>query len=175
MTLAEFMATRSPDPTYKAAAADTTDAYILAINLAEPAEESPAGYIVANEGITEHPGSLNPEMTDSVYMHSGKRSSKTGNQRQFGIAGDRFSGDEFQDAILSYKMKYGTGNTIIRDYVFFNGLTGLGEKGKIAIVIDADAEGAAGENATFSGTLYAQGIPSAYTYTATAAAESPEG
>lgn len=162
-TLAEFMGSRSPNPNYKAETADTTDAYILAVNLSEATE--PTGYIVANEGITEHSGSLNPKSSDTEYLHSGQRSSKTGNQRQFSLAGDRFSGDDFQDAVLAHGMKYGTGNSIIRDYVYFNALTGKGEKGKIAIMVEDDTAGGAGENATFSATLYAQGKPEEYTYT----------
>ena len=170
-TLTEFMASRSPDPSYAALTADTTDAYVLAVNLAEPAAAEPAGYIVADEGITEHSGSLNPQSTDVQYVHSGLRSSKTGNQRQFALAGDRFSGDAFQDAVLAHSMKYGVGNAIIRDYVYFNALTGKGEKGKIAIMVEDDTAGAAGENASFSATLYAQGKPEEYSYTAAA----PEG
>ncbi|MDL2214470.1 hypothetical protein LJB76_02790 [Clostridia bacterium OttesenSCG-928-O13] len=156
------MGSRSPNPAYKAATADTTDAYVLAVNLSEATD--PNEYIVANEGITEHSGSLNPQTSDTQYLHTGLRSSKTGNQRQFALAGDRFSGDEFQDAVLAHGMKYGLGNTIVRDYVYFNALTGLGEKGKIAIMVEDDTAGAAGENATFSATLYAQGIPDEYTY-----------
>lgn len=163
--LSEFMGSRSPNPAYKAATADTTDAYVLAVNLSEATD--PNEYIVANEGITEHSGSLNPQTSDTQYLHTGLRSSKTGNQRQFALAGDRFSGDEFQDAVLAHGMKYGLGNTIVRDYVYFNALTGLGEKGKIAIMVEDDTAGAAGENATFSATLYAQGIPDEYTYTPT--------
>ena len=33
-------------------------------------------------------------------------------------------------------------------------------------MVEDDTAGAAGENATFSATLYAQGIPEEYTYTA---------
>lgn len=169
--LSEFMGGRSPNPAYVAQTADTTDAYVLAINLSEQPSTEPSNYLVANEGITEHSGSLNPQTADTQYIHSGLRSSKTGNQRQFTLAGDRFSGDEFQDAILAHGMKYGLGNTIVRDYVYFNALTGKGEKGKIAIMVEDDTAGGAGENATFSATLYAQGKPEEYTYITT----SPEG
>lgn len=164
-TLTEFMGSRSPNPDYVAQTADTTDAYVLAINLSDPLATDPNEYIVADEGITEHSGSLNPQTADTQYVHSGLRSSKTGNQRQFALAGDRFSGDAFQDAILAHAMKYGLGNTIIRDYVYLNALTGIGEKGKIAIMVEDDTAGAAGENATFSATLYAQGTPTEFTYT----------
>ncbi len=160
--LSEFMATHSPNPAYMALVADTTDAYVLAVNLTEATDV--ADYIVANEGVTEHSGSLNPQTTDTQYIHTGLRSSKTGNQRQFSLSGDRFSGDEFQDAVLAFGMKFGLGNTIVRDYVYFNALTGLGEKGKIAIMVEDDTAGAAGESATFSATLYAQGMPEEWDY-----------
>lgn len=162
-TLSEIMETRSPNPAYKALIADTTTAYLLAVNLADAAH--PDGYIVAYEGITEQSGSLNPETTEAKYLHTGTRSAKTGNQRQFSVAGDRFTGgDAFQDAILAHGMKYGLGNTIVRDYVYFNALTGLGEKGKIAIMVEEDVGGGAGENATWSASLNGQGIPEEYTY-----------
>ena len=164
MTLAEFMDSRSPDPAYIAVGADTADAYVLAVNLTDPAATNPNGYIVANEGITEHPGSLNPQTSDSQYLHTGLRTAKTGNQRQFGLAGDRFSGDPFQDAILAHSMKYGIGGEVIRAYVYVNTLTGLGESGKIAILVEDDVAGAAGENASFSATLSSQGKPAEYTY-----------
>lgn len=165
-TLSEFMGSRSPSPDYTALVADTTDAYVLAVDLADTSANDPSGYIVANEGITEHSGSLNPQTTDTQYIHSGQRTAKTGNQRQFALSGDRFSGDPFQDAVLAHGMKYGLGNAIIRDYVYFNALTGKGEKGKIAIMVEDDTAGGAGENATFSATLYAQGTPTEYTYSA---------
>lgn len=164
MTLAEFMQGRSPSPEYKALVADTTDAYVLAINMTVKPDSGPNDYLVANEGITEHPGSLNPQTADTQYLHSGQRTSKTGNQRQFSLSGERFSGDDFQDALLDYDMKYGIGNGIVRDYVYFNALTGIGEKGKLTIMVEDDTAGGAGDNASFSASLYAQGKPAKYTY-----------
>lgn len=162
--LSEIMATRSPNPAYKALVADTATAYLLAVNLTDATD--PNDYTVAYEGITEQTGSLNPETTETKYLHTGTRSVKTGNQRKFALAGDRFTGgDEFQDSILAHGIKYGMGNTIIRDYVYFNALTGEGEKGKIAIMVEEDVGGGAGENATWSATLNGQGIPEEYTYT----------
>lgn len=163
-TLLEFMGGRTPNPAYKALIADTTDAYVLAIDLAETPAAHPTGYLVAGEGIVEHAGTLNPKTTETQYLHTGLRTAKTGNQRQFALKGERFSGDAFQDALLAHGMKYGTSNTIVRNYVYFNALTGLGESGRLAIFVEDDTSGAAGENAGFSVALHAQGIPEAYTY-----------
>ena len=164
-TLTEFMGGREPNPEYAAVIADPADAYVLAISPGGDSNAAPGDYIVANEGISEHPGSLNPQTSETQYLHGGARSSKTGNQRKFALTGDRFSGDPFQEMILAHSMKYGVGNTIVRDYVYFNVLTGKGEKGKIAIMVEDDTGGSGGGNATFSATLNAQGTPAEYTYT----------
>ncbi len=173
-TLNEIMAGRSPNPDYKALVADSSDAYLLAVNLAEPAATDPGGYIVAFEGITEHAGSLNPKNAEKTYLHTGTSTTKTGNNRQFKLAGDRFSGDPFQDAILAHKMKFGVGNAIVKDYVYFNALTGKGEKGQLSILVEDDTGGAGEESATWSATLSAKGTPEEYTYAAAEAPESPE-
>lgn len=54
-------------------------------------------------------------------------------------------GDEVQDYIFSHAIKYGTGNAVITDYVYFNILNGKGEKGKVSIIINSDGGGNAGE------------------------------
>lgn len=162
MTITDFMASRSPNPAYEALVADTSDAWVLAVNLESAAD--PTGYLVADEGISEQTATLDAQTVDTEYVHSGKRSVKVGTTRQFALKGDSFSGNDFQDAILDHAMKYGVGNAIIRDYVWFNSLTGKGEKGKISIVVTEDGGGAAGANSTFSATLNAQGVPEEYTY-----------
>ena len=52
--------------------------------------------------------------------------------------------------------------------MYFNRITGKGEKGLISIVVDEDPNGAAGANAGFKATLTAKGTPAEYTYTKTA-------
>ena len=56
-------------------------------------------------------------------------------------------GDEVQDYIFSHDIKYGTGNTVVTNYVYFNILTGKGEKGTCSIIVNSDGGGNAGESA----------------------------
>jgi hypothetical protein len=84
------------------------------------------------------------------------------------VAGDRYNKDAFQDAILAHDLKYGTGQSVIKPYVYFNMLTGKGEKGNIAIAVEDDLSGAAGDTASFSASLTSTGKPEAYTYAASA-------
>ena len=69
-----------------------------------------------------------------------------------------------ENPLLAHKIKYGTGKTVIKPYVYFCMLTGKGEQGLISIVIDEDPSGAAGSNAGIKATLTAKGTPAEYTY-----------
>ncbi|MEG1012195.1 MAG: hypothetical protein RSE54_10050, partial [Ruthenibacterium sp.] len=104
---------------------------------------------------------------DAQYIRSGKQTIKTGTQRSFTVSGNRYIGDAFQDALMEHKIKYGTGQAVVKPYVYFCMLTGKGEKGKISIAIESDHSGAAGENAGISAKLSAIGRPEEYTYTTT--------
>lgn len=164
MTLTELMQGYTPDEDYEGVA--TADDYILAIDFTGNAA-SVGDYIVANEGVTEYSGSLNPQTKENQYMRSGRHTTKTGTQRSFKFACDRMIGDPFQEALLSHELKYGIGNKVIKDYVYFNLLTGKGEKGKVSIVVEDDPSGVSGDNAGITATMTARGIPTEYTYSAT--------
>ena len=94
---------------------------------------------------------MNPITVDKTYIRAGQSTQRTGNQRSFTISGDRYIGDEVQDYIFSHAIKYGTGNKVITDYVYFCLLTGKGEKGKVSIIINSDGGGNAGESAAIDG------------------------
>ncbi len=163
MTLKELMQGFTPDPAFEGIV--QAEDYVLAVNFGERGAH-PDAFLVAQEGITEHPASLNPESSDSRYMRSGKSSSKTGNQRQYALAGDRFAGDPFQDEIHSHKIKFGTGSTVQKEYVHFCLLTGKGEKGICSILMEEDAAGGAGANSSFKATLSTSKNPIEYDYEA---------
>ena len=59
---------------------------------------------------------------------------------------DRYVGDPAQDYCLSHKMKYGTGNGVVTNYIYFNILNGKGEKGQVSIIVNSDGSGNAGES-----------------------------
>lgn len=161
MKLSDLMAAVELQPTF--AGAVTADDYVLAVGFGD--ETSPDDYLVAQERITEHSGTMSATTAENTYIRSGKQNTKTGTTRTFNVTGDRYCGDAFQDALLAHEIKYGTGQAVIKPYVYFNMITGEGEKGLVTIVVDEDPNGAAGANAGFKATLTAKGTPEEYTYT----------
>ncbi len=162
MKLSELMQGNTPDINFEGIT--TADDFVLAVDFSESAA-SVSQYVVAQEGMTELSGELETITQESQYLRGGKQTVKTGTQRSFTLTGERFIGDEFQDEIMSHDMKYGTGQSVIRPYVYFNILTGMGEKGTVSIAVEDDPSGAAGENAGISATLTARGTPTAFVYT----------
>lgn len=161
MKLSDLMAAAELQPTFTGVV--TADDFVLAVGFEN--EPSPDDYLVAQEGITEHSGSMSANTAENTYIRGGKQTTKTGTTRAFNVTGDRYCGDAFQDALLAHEIKYGTGQAVIKPYVYFNRITGKGEKGLISIVVDEDPNGAAGANAGFKATLTAKGTPEEYTYT----------
>ena len=167
MKLSELMANVTPDPEFEGIV--TAGDMVLAIDFSGKAA-NPGDYIVADEGVTEQTGTLEATTADSTYLRSGTSTTKTGTTRSFAVSGDRFAGDDFQDAPLDHALKYGTGQSVIKKYVYFNMLTGKGEQGSISIAVEDDNSGEAGSNASWSATLTARGTPQEYTYSPAAMA-----
>lgn len=161
MKLSELMQGRTPNPDFEGFS--TADDMVLAIDFSGAAAD-PGEYIVAQNGITEQSGRLEARTQDSQYLRTGQVTTKTGTSRSFAVNGDRYNKDEFQDEILSHAIKYGTGQAVVKPYVYFNMLTGKGEKGSLSITVEDDLSGAAGENASFSATLTSTVKPTEYTY-----------
>ena len=126
----------------------TNDDYVFAINTSPKAEPATAidDYAVVEIGIAGLDSQMNPVTQDKQYIRSGQNTMKTGTQRSFSVTGDRYVGDEAQDFCLSHKMKYGTGNGVVTDYVYFNIMNGKGEKGQVSIIVNSDGSGNAGES-----------------------------
>ena len=162
MTLKDLMKGKTPRPEFEGFS--TADDMVLAIDFSNSGSADPNDFVVAQNGITEQSGQLEAQTQDSQYLRTGKVSTKTGTSRSFTVNGDRYNGDAFQDAILSHAIKFGTGQSVIRPYVYFNILTGKGERGIISIAVEDDLSGAAGENASFSATLTSTVLPTEYTY-----------
>lgn len=162
MKLSELMKDIIPDPAFVGDV--MTDSMVLAVNVADTPATEPGDYIVVDDGITNQAGSLEAQNNDKNYLRRGKVSTKTGTSRTFAIEGDRIAGDQFQDAILAHKIKFGKGSTVVKEYVYFNSLTGVGEKGKVSITIEDDLAGEPSSNATFSAQLLGRGEPEEYTY-----------
>lgn len=163
MKVSEVMAGITPSESYAGFA--TNDDFILAIQT-ETSQATEKDYTVVQGGVTAHEAALNPQTTDTQYLRTGLTTTKTGNQRTFAISGERMEGDAFQEFALSNKIKFGHGSTVVVPYVYFCMLTGKGEKGTAALIVNDDQTGEAGTNAGFSADLKATATPAEYTYTA---------
>ncbi len=167
MKLKELMKDRKPDLAYEGWV--TNDDYVLAIDLkpGENPETDISEYAVVEMGISGLDSQMNPVTQDKQYIRSGQNTMKTGTQRSFTLSGDRYVGDEAQDYCLSHKMKYGTGNGVVTNYVYFNILNGKGEKGQVSIIVNSDGSGNAGESSAVDIEFKKIGSnPTEYTYSA---------
>ena len=167
MKLSELMASYTPEADYEGWV--TNDDYVFAIDTT-PTADSPtevANYEVVEMGIAGLDAQLNPVTQDKQYIRAGQSTTKTGTQRSFTVSGDRYVGDPAQDYCLSHAMKYGTGNAVVTNYVYFCLLTGKGEKGQCSIIINSDGSGNAGESSAVDIEFRKIGSnPTEYTYTA---------
>lgn len=165
MKIAELMKQFTPDPAYEGWV--TNDDYILAVDITGAADTAEGEYVVVEQGVTGLDAQMNPITQDKTYIRAGQSTTKTGTQRSFKVAGDRYAGDEFQDYALSHKIKFGVGNTVRVPYLYFCLLTGKGEKGTVSIIVNADSAGNAGESSSIDIELKKLGaVPTEYTYTA---------
>nr|DAZ85028.1 MAG TPA: hypothetical protein [Caudoviricetes sp.] len=144
----------------------TTDNMVAAVDISEEQNADVDDYaVVCYGGGTDRSSSLNPEKKTNSYYYKGKSTLKTGNQRTIDFTEDRYIGDEFQDYALSHEQKYATGQAAIKNYVYFNTLTGEGEKGKGSLIISDDGSGAPEENLSISGSIEKSGDnPVKFTY-----------
>ena len=165
MLLSTLMTGVTPNPAFTGWS--TNDDMVLAIDL-DPTAVIPTvvtAYAVVEIGISGLDAQLNPIMSEKNYIRAGQSSIKTGNQRTFKPAGDRYVGDAAQDYMLNFLRAQGKGNACITNYVYFNMLTGIGETGTVSIVVNSDGGGAAGESSAFDIDLKKVGsAPEAYTY-----------
>lgn len=161
MKLDELMRGYTPDENYTGFV--TNDDYVLAINTGKATKEGE--YEVVELGVSGLDSQMNPITQDKTYIRAGQSTMKTGTQRSFKVSGDRYVGDAAQDYMLAHGMKYGTGNAVVTDYVYFCLLNGIGEKGKASIIVNSDGSGNAGESSAVDIELKKSGsIPEEYKY-----------
>lgn len=166
MKLSELMAGKTVNESYEGFV--TNDDWVLAVDCSTSGSASTvADYAVVQLGVSGLDSQLNPVTQDKQYIRAGQSTTKTGNQRSFAVSGDRYTGDTFQDFALSHAVKYGIGNAVVRNYVYFCMLNGKGEQGKVAIIVNSDGSGDAGNNSEIDIELKKSGdAPTEYTYTA---------
>jgi len=164
MTLKELMAKHTPNPDFEGYV--TNDDFVLAVDCsADGKGNDPGEFAVVEMGITGLDAQMNPITQDKQYIRAGQSTTKTGTQRSFAVKGDRYIGDPFQDFAQSHTVKYGTGNTVIRNYVYFCILNGKGEQGQVSIIVNSDGAGDSGESAEIDIELRKAGsLPTEYTY-----------
>mgnify|MGYP004561494925 CR=1 FL=1 len=150
----------------------TNDDWVLAVDCGATTatDFSTAGsFAVVQMGVAGLDSNLNPITQDKTYIRAGQSTAKTGNQRSFSVTGDRYIGDDFQDFALSHAIKYGTGQTVVRKYVYFNIITGKGEKGEAVIIVNSDGSGEAGNSSEIDIELKKSGAqPEEYTWNSAA-------
>lgn len=170
MKLSALMANANLNPTFEGVV--TNDDFVLAVDCGETAAKdftSAADFAVVQLGVAGLDSNLNPITQDKTYIRAGQSTTKTGNQRSFSVTGDRYVGDEFQDFALSHDIKYGTGQAVVRKYVYFNIVTGKGESGECTIIVNSDGSGEAGNSAEIDIELRKSGsAPAEYSYSALA-------
>lgn len=161
MTLKELMNGRTLDTDFKGRL--RADDMVLAVNMNDATDVG--DYLVAQPYIASHAGTLESGTEDKQYIRTGNVSSKTSTRRTIAVSGARYVGDEFQDAALSHAIKFGTGSSVVKDYVYFAIQNGVGEKGQATVVVAGDAEGDAGADLGFTMNLTSTGEPAEYTFT----------
>ena len=166
MKLSELMQGLTPDDAYEGWV--TNDDFVLAVDCsADGAGTTPADFAVVQIGVAGLDAQMNPITQDKQYIRAGQSTTKTGTQRSFAVSGDRYVGDDFQDWAFSHAVKYGTGNTVIRSYVYFCMLNGKVEQGKASIIVNSDGSGNAGESSGIDIEIKKSGAaPVEYTWTA---------
>lgn len=166
MKLSELMTDVTPNATYEGWV--TNDDFVFAIDTNPSAEvkTSEKDYAVVQIGIQGLDAQMNPITQDKTYIRAGQSTMKTGTQRSFSMSGDRYVGDDAQDYIFGHAIKYGAGQKVITNYVYFNMLTGKGEKGQVSIIVNSDGGGNAGESSAVDVEFRKVGAtPEEYTYT----------
>lgn len=130
----------------------------------EASQTDVKSWVVCADHVREHSGALNASTTDNPYIRTGPVTTKGSVQRTLSIQGDRYVGDAFQDFLLSHKIAFGSGQSVVVPYVYFSLRTGKGEKGEGALILTSDVGGSAGANATFAADFKGIGTPAEFDY-----------
>ena len=165
MTVTELMTAAGVTPKPEYAGEVKTNFMILGVAV-EGSETDHTKYTVAAAHVTNLGAEIDASTEDSNYLYEGKFTARIDARRTFSLEGKRIVGDAFQDWACSHAVKFGTGNAVVRDYVYFNALTGDGEKGKLTINTTKDGSGEANNSADFACDAYSSGAPDEYTYAA---------
>ena len=163
MTVSEAITKSGITPSASYTGIETANDFVLAFPI-ESTQTKESQWIVCADHVKEHSGSLNATTEDAQYIRTGNVTEKTGTQRTLTVNGDRCVGDAFQDFLLSHKIAFGSGQSVVVPYVYFSLRTGKGEKGEGALILTSDVGGSAGANATFAADFKGIGTPAEFDY-----------
>lgn len=170
-TLAALKAKKGIEPSADYTGPENTDDFIFAICRPADTKDKLSTWTVCADHVKEHSGSLNATTSDTTYIRTGTTTVKGETQRTLSINGDRCVGDAFQDFLLSHRIKYGSGQSVVVPYVYFSVRTGKGEKGEAALIVTSDVGGSASAAATFAADVKGIGTPDELDYLTAVAAE----
>lgn len=140
MKIRETLATITFNPDYKGRV--YAENMILAVNITpEKPDTKIEDYAIFTSYIEGVDNNIETDSIEKKYLHEGKMKIKTSTQRKFKITGNRYIGDEAQDSCIAKAFNSETET----DYVFFNTLTGKGEKGRCSVIVNSDGTSKAGE------------------------------
>ena len=142
---------------------EKADDFIFAIQTDASTQTKESDWVVFAERVKEHSGALNASTEDAQYIRA-TVTEKGETQRTFTINGNRYVGDAAQDFLLSHKVKFGSGQSVVFPYVYFSVKTGKGEKGLATFIVTSDASGAAGNAAGFACDVKGIGTPEEFDY-----------
>lgn len=164
MTITELMQGKTPG-SYEGLV--SVDDYVVAIDTnPTEGETQDNDFCVLQKGITGQPMSFNPEEMTRKFIRGGKQTTVVDKQFTCDISGVRYIGDQAQDYIMSEKMKFAVGQDVVTNFIYFNMKTGKGIKGKCSVILNSEADGSAGDDATFSCSLKStESKPTEWTYT----------
>lgn len=140
MKISKTLAAITFNPDYKGRV--YAENMILAVNITpEKPDTKIEDYAIFTSYIEGVDNNIETDAIEKKYLHEGKIKIKTSTQRKFKITGNRYIGDEAQDFCILNAFKSDTET----DYVFFNTLTGKGEKGRCSVIVNSDGTSKAGE------------------------------
>lgn len=165
MKLSEVMKNITPSTSFSGEVRG--DDFILALDCSETGNAaSPADYDVATVHVSNYGAELSPETDTAQFYYEGYTAMKKSTSRKFKPVGKRLAGDAFQDFVCSHAIKFGKGDDVVRNYVYFCALTGEGEKGKVLILVNNDGAAESGSVGDIDVELQVIGVPEEYTYAA---------
>lgn len=170
MTVKETVTNSGIVPSAAYTGEERADDFVFAIKTSD-SQTKKDDWIVCADHVREHSGALNASTTDNAYIRTGNVTSKGEVQRTLTINGDRCVGDAFQDFLLSHKIKFGSGKSVVVPYIFFSLRTGKGEAGTCALIVTSDVGGAANNISTFACDVKGIGTPKEFDYASDADGE----